>query len=71
MTLEDNAIKIWASDDFKLRSVIDILQTKLIKRGVSIKNLDYGKAEDASGGSKRQLVRIKQGIEMDQAKANS
>jgi cyclic-di-GMP-binding protein len=68
VTIEGAEIKILVSDDFKLRSVIDILQTKLIKRGVSIKNLDYGKVEDASGGAKRQLIKIKQGIEMEQAK---
>ena len=68
VTLEGDEIKILASDDFKLRSVIDILQTKLIKRGVSIKNLDYGKPEDASGSAKRQLIKVKQGIEMEQAK---
>jgi Uncharacterized protein conserved in bacteria len=65
---EETAIKILTSDDFKLRSVIDILQTKLIKRGVPVKNLDYGKVEDASGGAKRQLIEVKQGIEMEQAK---
>ena len=55
-------------DDGKLKSVIDILQTKLVKRGVSLKSLDYGKVEDASGGLKRQVIKIKQGIEGDKAK---
>jgi len=68
VALENSEIRILSSDEFKLRSVIDILQTKLIKRGVSIKNLDYGKVEDASGNAKRQLIKVKQGIEMDQAK---
>ncbi|HBE77427.1 MAG TPA: YajQ family cyclic di-GMP-binding protein [Firmicutes bacterium] len=68
VTLEGEEIKLLTSDDFKLRSVVDILQTKLIKRSVSIKNLDYGKIEDASGSAKRQLIKVKQGIEMEQAK---
>jgi uncharacterized protein YajQ (UPF0234 family) len=68
VTIEGVEIKILTSDDFKLRSVIDILQTKLIKRGVSVKNLDYDKAIEASGGAKRQLIKVKQGIEMEQAK---
>lgn len=68
ITLENAEIRILTSDEFKIKSVIDILQTKLIKRGVSIKNLDYGKVEDASGNAKRQLVKVKQGIEMEQAK---
>jgi uncharacterized protein YajQ (UPF0234 family) len=68
VTLEGEEIKLLTSDDFKLRSVVDILQTKLIKRSVSIKNLDYGKIDDASGSAKRQLIKVKQGIEMEQAK---
>ncbi len=68
ITLENAEIRILTSDEFKIKSVVDILQTKLIKRGVSIKNLDYGKIENASGNAKRQLVKVKQGIEMEQAK---
>jgi uncharacterized protein YajQ (UPF0234 family) len=68
LTLMDAELKIVTEDDFKLRSIIDILQTKLIKRGVSIKNLEYSKVEQASGGSLRQIIKIKQGIETEQAK---
>jgi uncharacterized protein YajQ (UPF0234 family) len=68
LTLKDDELKIVTEDDFKLRSVIDTLQTKLIKRGVSIKNLEYSKVEQASGGMLRQLIKIKQGIETEQAR---
>lgn len=68
VSLEDGNLKIIADDDFKLRSVIDILQSKLIRRQVPIKNLEYGKAEEASGGTVRQLIKLKQGIETDTAK---
>ena len=61
-------ITITGDDDGKLRSVIDILQTKFVKRGVSLKSLDYGKVEDASGGLKRQVIKIKQGIQSEKAK---
>lgn len=61
-------ITIIGDDDSKLKSVIDILQTKLIKRGVSLKSLDYGKVEDASGGLKRQVIKIRQGIPTEKAK---
>ncbi|MBI5588148.1 MAG: YajQ family cyclic di-GMP-binding protein [Deltaproteobacteria bacterium] len=61
-------ITVTGDDDGKLRSVIDILQTKLVKRGVSLKSLDYGKVEDASGGLKRQVIKIKQGIQSEKAK---
>jgi len=68
VSIEDGNLKVLAEDDFKLRSVIDILQTKLIRRNVPIKNLDYGKVEPAAGGTVRQLVKVKQGIETEKAK---
>src|SRR3989304_3531971 len=61
-------ITVLADDDGKLRSILDILQTKLVKRGVSLKSLDYGKEEDASGGMKRQVIKIRQGIPSEKAK---
>ena len=68
ISLDEEKIKVISDDQFKLDSVIDILKTKLIKRNVSIKNLDYGKVEEASGGLVRQSIKIKQGIEGDVAK---
>jgi len=68
VTLEGEDIKILADDDYKLRSVIDILQSKLIRRKVSIKNLEYGKVEEASGGMVRQVIKVKQGIDTELAK---
>ena len=61
-------IIIIADDDYKLKAVIDILQTKFVKRGVSLKALDYGKAEDSAGGLKKQVLKIKQGIPQEKAK---
>ncbi|MBB6672844.1 YajQ family cyclic di-GMP-binding protein [Cohnella nanjingensis] len=66
--LEGEALTIASDDDYRLKSVIDILQTKLIKRGVPIRNLDYGKIEPASGSTVRQIVKMKQGIDQDNAK---
>lgn len=66
--LTDLEITIVADDDMKLRNVTDILQSKCVKRGVSLKALKYGKAETASGGTLRQIVTCAQGIEKDQAK---
>lgn len=61
---------ILASDDEgKLVSVKDILETKLVKRKVSLKALDYGKLEQAAGGTVRQRAKIVQGIEIEKAKA--
>ncbi len=61
-------ITLISDDEPKLRSVIDILQSKLIKRGISLKALVYGKLEQAAGGTVRQLVTLQQGIPQDKAK---
>jgi uncharacterized protein YajQ (UPF0234 family) len=68
ITLEKDAIRILADDDFRLKAIIDILQSKCIKRGVSLKSLDYGKAETASGGMVRQNIAIQQGIAKEKGK---
>jgi hypothetical protein len=61
-------VTILADDGNKLNAVIDILQSKLIKRKVSIKAMDYGKIESASGDSVRQVITIQQGILQDKGK---
>ena len=68
VAIEDGDIKVVADDDYKLRSVIDILQSKLIRRKVAIKNLEYGKVETAGGGLLRQIIKVKQGIESEKGK---
>ena len=57
-----------AEDETKLRNMNDILQSKLVKRGISLKALDYQKIEPAAGGTVRQTVKIQQGIPGDKAK---
>jgi len=68
ITLEGEEIVIIADDEFKLEQVKDVLAGKLVRRGVSLKSLDYQKIEPAAGGTVRQRARIKQGIEQDVAK---
>ncbi len=65
---EKESVKILADDDFRLKAIVDILQSKFIKRGVSIKALQYGKAESASGGMVRQIITIQQGISKEKGK---
>jgi len=67
--LTDDEIVLVADNDGKLLSVKDILETRLVKRHVALKALDYGKIEPASGGTVRQRVKIVQGIESEKAKA--
>jgi hypothetical protein len=65
---EQDKIVLVSDDEFKLKNVIDILQGKLVKRGISLKFLEYGKVEQALGGTVRQEVKLKQGIAQDMAK---
>jgi cyclic-di-GMP-binding protein len=68
LDLKNAQVTIDADDGHKLNSVVDILQSKLIKRKVSIKALDYGKVEPASGDAVRQIITIQQGIPQDKGK---
>ncbi|REE94489.1 hypothetical protein A8990_101283 [Paenibacillus taihuensis] len=68
ITLEKDDIVVVSDDEYKLKSVIDILQSKMIKRGVPIKNMEFGKLEGASAGTVRQKIKLKQGIEQDISK---
>ena len=67
--MKDDAELILKSDDeIKLKAVIDVLQSKLHKRGVSIRAMEYGKLEQAMKGTVRQVVKINQGIPVEKAK---
>lgn len=61
-------VVVIGDDEYKLNAVVDIFESKLVKRGISLKFLDRGKLEPASGGTVRQSIRIKQGISQDHAK---
>ena len=66
--LADKDLVMSAEDETRLRNMNDILQSKFIKRGISLKALDYQKIEPAAGGSVRQTVKIQQGIPIEKAK---
>lgn len=68
LKLEKDVLVVSSDDEYKLGAVIDILQSKMIKRGLPIKNLEYGKIEPASLGTVRQRITLKQGIDQDNAK---
>ncbi|WP_337102995.1 YajQ family cyclic di-GMP-binding protein [Paenibacillus sp. YIM B09110] len=68
IALEKEELVIGSDDDYKLKAVIDILLSKMVKRGVPIKNMDYGKIEGASAGTVRQKIKLRQGIEQDVSK---
>lgn len=68
ISLEKDEIVLISDDEFKLEQLKDVLISKLIKRNVPIKNLDYGKIEKASGGTVRQRAKLVQGIDKENAK---
>jgi uncharacterized protein YajQ (UPF0234 family) len=65
---KENKILLASADEYKLKAVIDILQSKLHKRNVPLKGLVYGKIEPASGNSVRQEITLQQGIPIEKAK---
>ncbi|MBF0293716.1 MAG: YajQ family cyclic di-GMP-binding protein [Magnetococcales bacterium] len=65
---EEAVIKVHADDDYKLNQVLEVLREKLTRRKVEIKVLEYGTVETASGGTKRQQITVRQGVNADLAK---
>ena len=65
---QDDKIVLVSEDDFKLKNVVNILQDKLARRQLSLKFFEFGKIETALGGTVKQIVKIKTGIEQEKAK---
>ena len=65
---EEDDLVLTAEDETKLRNMNDILQQKLVRRGVPLKALSYGRVEPAAGGTVRQRAAIQQGIPTEKAK---
>jgi len=68
VAFEKTELILTAEDETKLRNMNDILQQKLVRRGVPLKALDYGAIEPAAGGTVRQRAQIQQGIPQEKAK---
>jgi uncharacterized protein YajQ (UPF0234 family) len=68
VALEEKELVLSAEDETKLRNMNEILQQKLVRRGVPLKAFNYGKVEPAAGGTVRQHVQIQQGIPQEKAK---
>lgn len=65
---KEKTITLWCSEEGKLESLNDILQNKLIKRGISLLSLEYKDLEQAFGGSVRQVILIQAGISKEKGK---
>ena len=66
--VQNKDIIISAEDNTRLKNLNDVMQSKLVRRGVSLKALDYGPKEPAAGGTVRQIVTVQQGIPQEKAK---
>ena len=66
--LEKTDIKLSSADDMKLKAVVDIVQSKLHKRGVPLKALTYGEVQTGAGGILRQTIGLQQGIPIEKAR---
>src|SRR5690349_16116069 len=64
----ENALDLVADDDFRMRALFDVLQAKLIKRGVPVKNLDIGETKPAGGDTVRKEIKLKTALDSDTAK---
>src|SRR5260370_25485759 len=68
VALEEKELVLSAEDETKLRNMNEILQQKLVRRGVPVKAFEYAKAEQGAGGTLRQREQIQQGIPKEKAK---
>jgi uncharacterized protein YajQ (UPF0234 family) len=66
---KEKEIILVADDDYKLSAATDILQSKLVKRSVPLKNMKYETIEQATGGQVRQVIKIRQGLDKEAAKS--
>jgi uncharacterized protein YajQ (UPF0234 family) len=65
---KEHELVLIADDDFKMKAVVDVLQSKLVKRGVPLKALSYGTVEPAAGSTVKQVVKLQVGIDKENAK---
>lgn len=65
---KEKEIVIVADDDYKLSAATDILQSKMVKRQIPLKNMKYETIEQATGGQVRQVIKVQSGLEKEEAK---
>ena len=66
---KEHKLILASSDEFKLKAVVEVLQSKLVKRNVPLKGLEYGPVTPAAGSTVRQEVKLQQGIPIEKARA--
>src|SRR3989338_8215086 len=68
ITQDKEGVHLVSDDEFKMRALIDIVQSKAVKRGISLKGLQFGRVEPAAGSLAKCLVKLVQGIETEKAR---
>jgi hypothetical protein len=68
LNAKEHELVVHSDDEFKLKSVVDVLQGRLVKRQISLKALNYGKVEPAAGDTVRQKIKIQSGIDTEKCK---
>ncbi len=66
--LAGETVRVESADEFRVRAAVDVLHSKLARRGVDLRFLEHGKVEPAAGGRARQEIRIHQGLDRDAAR---
>jgi uncharacterized protein YajQ (UPF0234 family) len=66
--LDKDGVVLHSADDYKLKAVNDVLQAKLVKRGVPLKGLTYGEVEPSAGGTAKRRITMQQGIPIEKAR---
>jgi cyclic-di-GMP-binding protein len=66
--LAPDKITVASASEERVKALVQVLQEKFVKRGVSLKSLDYGKVEEATKGTARQVITLKAGLSSDKAK---
>jgi uncharacterized protein YajQ (UPF0234 family) len=69
LNAKDNKVLLASQDEFKLKAVVDILESKLVKRHVPLKGLTYGEVIPSAGSTVKQEITLQQGIEIEKARA--
>ncbi len=65
---KEKTVTVVSDDEFRMKAVIDIIQGRMVKRGVPLKALSYGAVESAAGGTVRRIITLQAGIDKDRSR---
>ena len=68
LNVAENSLTLLTDDEMKMNALWEILQTRLVRRGVAVKNFKVGESQPSAGGAVRRVIEIQQGIPIEAAK---